>query len=174
MEKGLLSDFTSFEYLTDYIFRTLGCSEFPISGDIIYTEPFANLSQKRESTMRLFFEGYGVNRLCPLPEPLVNLLDHPFKAQVASNNQSNGMVVSVGYRQVFIIPIIGGRPAMEDSRRINVGSFDCFTFMSKSLSLKYEHLAAKLDFPTLKVAALSQLRRSTTSLHSAVRTTRRN
>jgi actin-related protein len=154
MEKGLISDFTSFEYLTDYIFRTLGCSEFPMCGDIIYTEPFTNLSQKRESTLRLFFEGYGVNRLCPLPEPLVNLFDHPFKQQTVSKQSSNGMVISVGYRQVFIIPILNGQPVMEDSRRINVGSYDCFNYMSKSLSLKYEHLASKFDFPTLKVPTL--------------------
>ena len=61
--------------MTDYVVRTMGASDYPVGGDLAYTEVFSNTSNKRNRTFELFFEAYGFDRLLALSEPLVSLYD---------------------------------------------------------------------------------------------------
>jgi actin-related protein len=138
--------------MNDYILRNLGYTDHPIGGDLVYTEAFCNLTAKREKCLELFFEAYGFQRMLPLCEPLLSLYQYQ-KPETPLDRLSveYGMLISIGYKFCLIIPIIAGRADFAHSRRINVGTADCFTLMSKSLSIKYEHLSLKMNFPTLKV-----------------------
>lgn len=151
-EKGLVSDFGNFEFMNDYILRNLGYNDHPIGGDLMYSESFCNLTSKREKTLELFFEAYGVQRILPLSEPLISMYQYQ-KPETPLDRFSveYGMIVSVGYKYCLVIPIIGGKADLGHARRINVGTSDCFNLMSKSLTLKYEHLSLKMNFATLKV-----------------------
>jgi len=130
-------------------------TENPIGGDIAYTESFCNLSSKRNRTLELFFEAYGANRLLAVSEPLVTLYEHQSpKMPIDTLSIKHGLLISIGYRYCLVIPIINGQADFANSKRVNVGTYDSFNLMSKSFSLKYEHLGTKIDFPTLKVVQL--------------------
>lgn len=131
--------------------KSMGFSEYPIGGDIVYTEPFCNLSSKRVKTHEILFEAYGANRLLTLSEPLVSMYQYQNKSSIDKFGVSYGMLVSIGPKFCLVIPIVNGRADYSESRRVNVGTSDAFNLMSKSLNFKYEHLRPKFSFPALKV-----------------------
>lgn len=118
--------------------------------DLLCTEGFCNLSSKRGKAFELFFEGYGMNRVLPLSEPLVSMYEYQESAPLTRLGPDYGMLVSVGNRNCMITPIIEGNADFYSSRRINVGLHDSFNVMSKMFTLKYEYLCTKMDFATLK------------------------
>lgn len=151
-EKGLVSDFANFEFMNDYILRNLGFTEHPVASDIVYTETLCNTTHKREKMLELFFEAYGAKRVLPLCEPLISMYQHQLAGHSLDRfSQDFGVVISVGYKYCLVIPIVEGKPDFSHARRVSVGTNDCFNLMSKSFTLKYEHLGTKIDFRTLKV-----------------------
>lgn len=141
--------------MNDYILRSLGYTDHPIGGDIVYTETLCNTLHKREKTLELFFEAYGAKRVLPLCEPLVSMYQYQnAKDSLERFSRDYGLIVSIGYKFCLIIPIVDGKADFTHSRRVSIGTSDCFSLMSKSFTLKYEHLGTKIDFRTLKVVFL--------------------
>jgi actin-related protein 5 len=138
--------------MNDYILRNLGYSDHPIGGDLMFTETFCNLTSKRDKTLELYFEAYGVQRILPICEHLISMYQYQ-KPETPLDRFSveYGMLISVGFKFCLVIPIIGGKADFTHSRRINVGTSDCLNLMSKNLILKFEHLSLKMNFATLKV-----------------------
>ena len=138
--------------MLDYIFKSVGYSEFPVQSNLIYTEPFCNTTAKRAKTSELFFEAYGVNKLLTLSEPLVTLYNYQAPGDSLDKFSTKfGMLISVSHKQCHIIPLVDGKADPERARRVNVGVSDAMNLMSKVFSLKYEYLGTKMDFRTVKV-----------------------
>lgn len=153
-EKGVISDFTNFEYMTDYIMKNMGYCDHPVGGDLLYTEAFCNLSLKRAKTHEIFFEAYGFDRLIPLSEPIVSLYEHQKEAPLDALHADHGLLVSLGSKFCLVVPIVKGVADFSHSKRINVGTTDSFNLLYKTLHLKYEHLRPKFSFKAVKVASV--------------------
>lgn len=56
-----------------------------------------------------------------------------------SHNQlgENGLIVSLGYYTIHIIPVLNGNAEYTKMRRINLGGFNMITFLHRLLQLKY-------------------------------------
>lgn len=139
--------------MLDYIFKSVGYSEFPIQDNLIYTEPFCNTNVKRAKASELFFEAYGINRLLTLSEPLVTMYNHQSASDSLDEFSTKfGLIVSVSHKCCMVIPIVDGKADFQWSRRMNIGVSDSFNFMSKVFALKYDYLGTKMNYPTVKVS----------------------
>lgn len=77
----------------------------------------------------LLFECYDVPAVCYGIDSLFSF---------AQNNQGkNGLIVSIGYHTIHVIPILDGIAQYTKIRRINLGGFQIITFLHRLLQLKY-------------------------------------
>lgn len=77
----------------------------------------------------LLFECYDVPAICYGIDSLFSF---------AHNNLGeNGLIVSIGYYTVHIIPVLNGIAQHTNIRRINLGGFQIITFLHRLLQLKY-------------------------------------
>lgn len=77
----------------------------------------------------LLFECYGVPGVCYGIDSLFSF---------AHNNLGeNGLIVSIGYYAIHVIPVLGGIAQHSKMRRINLGGFQIMTFLHRLLQLKY-------------------------------------
>lgn len=53
------------------------------------------------------------------------------------NLSQSGLVISLGYQTIHIIPIIDGQVDIAHARRINIGGFHVTSYMHRLLQLKY-------------------------------------
>lgn len=77
----------------------------------------------------LLFECYDIPSICYGIDSLLSF---------AHNNLGeNGLIVSLGYYTVHIIPVLNGMAQYTKIRRINLGGFQVITFLHRLLQLKY-------------------------------------
>lgn len=77
----------------------------------------------------LLFECYDVPSICYGIDSVLS-----FKHNIPNDS---GLIVSVGYYTVYIIPVLNGAVQHTKMRRINVGGFQIITFLHRLLQLKY-------------------------------------
>lgn len=77
----------------------------------------------------LLFECYNVPSLCYGVDSLFSFKYNKFG--------ENGLIVSIGYYTIHIIPILNGEVVSTKMRRINLGGFHMITFLHRLLQLKY-------------------------------------
>ncbi|XP_014206962.1 actin-related protein 5 [Copidosoma floridanum] len=129
-DKNVVTHYEAQEHVYDYIFSHLsidteGCVNHPI----ILTEALLNPNYCRNLMSELLFECYCV--------PSVAYgVDSLFSYQ-HNNCQSDGLIISLGYQTIHVIPILDGKADMRQTKRINIGGFQCVYYMHKLLQLKY-------------------------------------
>lgn len=85
----------------------------------------------------LLFECYGVPSIAYGVDALLGY------NYGQTSKKDNCLIVSMGYYNIHIIPILGGKVIYEHARRINTGGYHIVTFLHKLLQLKYPaHSAA--------------------------------
>lgn len=77
----------------------------------------------------LLFECYDVPAVCYGIDSLFSFAH--------SNLGENGLIVSIGYYTIHIIPVLNGQAHHDKMRRINLGGFQIITFLHRLLHLKY-------------------------------------
>lgn len=77
----------------------------------------------------LLFECYDVPSICYGIDSLLSFSHN--------NLGENGLIVSIGYYTIHIIPVLNGVAKHTKIRRINLGGFQIISFLHRLLSLKY-------------------------------------
>lgn len=77
----------------------------------------------------LLFECYDVPSICYGIDSLFSFTQNSL--------DNNGLVISIGYYTVHIIPVLNGHAQYTKIRRINLGGFQIISFLHKLLQLKY-------------------------------------
>lgn len=77
----------------------------------------------------LMFECYDVPAICYGIDSIFSFSHN--------NLGDNGLIVSIGYYTVHIIPVLNGAAQHTKIRRINLGGFQIITFLHRLLQLKY-------------------------------------
>lgn len=77
----------------------------------------------------LLFECYDVPSICYGIDSVLSFTHN--------NHGGNGLIVSLGYYTVHIIPVLHGITQHTKIRRINLGGFQVITFLHRLLQLKY-------------------------------------
>ncbi|XP_034230197.1 actin-related protein 5 [Thrips palmi] len=123
------------EQVFDYIFSHLGIdTEGRVDHPIMLTEAFLNPNYCRHAMSELLFECYGVPGVAYGVDALFSY--HCSNEENLKKSQS-GLVISLGYQTMHIIPIIDGQVDIAHARRINVGGFHVTSYMHRLLQLKY-------------------------------------
>lgn len=107
-----------------------------IAGNVRIDNLFALIESIKQSFFRLFsvmsellFECYDVPAICYGIDSLFSFSHN--------NLGQNGLIVSIGYYTVHIIPVLNGAAEYTKIRRINLGGFQIITFLHRLLQLKY-------------------------------------
>lgn len=77
----------------------------------------------------LLFECYDVPSVCYGIDSLFSFSHN--------RNGDNGLIVSIGYYTIHVIPVLNGICQSQRMRRINLGGFNMITFLHRLLQLKY-------------------------------------
>lgn len=77
----------------------------------------------------LLFEGYNV-------PSLAYGVDSLFSYQ-HNKCPPDGLIVSLGYQAIHIIPVLQGQADIKNSKRINLGGFQITSYLHRLLQLKY-------------------------------------
>lgn len=77
----------------------------------------------------LLFECYDVPGICYGIDSLLSFTHNSLG--------ENGLIVSIGYYTIHIIPILNGAAQYTKLRRINLGGFQIISFLHRLLQLKY-------------------------------------
>jgi len=102
------------------------------------TESLCQPNGSRKIVNELLFECYGV--------PKVAFgLDSAF-SYYYNNQPKNGMIVSSGYQNTHLIPVLNSKLILNNCKRINVGGLNHTNFLLRLLQLKYPILAKEFNY----------------------------
>ncbi|KAK4871947.1 hypothetical protein RN001_016071 [Aquatica leii] len=131
-DRNVVTHFEAQEHLFDYTFTHLGIdTETCVAHPVVITEPFLNPTSSRQLMSELLFECYGV-------PSLAYGIDGVYAYHFAqSKSEDSGLIVSLGYHTIHIIPIINNKTIFVNTRRINTGGYHVISFLHRILQLKY-------------------------------------
>ena len=88
----------------------------------------------------LLFECYSVPSVAYGIDAMFSLYKN--KSEKVASNACSGIIVSIGFHTVHIIPILDGKISTKGVRRINIGGFHLTNYALKAMQLKYpSHVA---------------------------------
>ncbi|KAJ1522011.1 hypothetical protein ONE63_002333 [Megalurothrips usitatus] len=123
------------EQIFDYTFLHLGIdTDGSVDHPIVITEALMNPNFSRQAMSELLFECYGVPGVSYGVDALFSY--HSLSERNQQQSRS-GMIISLGYQTIHIIPIINGLVDTAHIRRINIGGFHVTSYMHRLLQLKY-------------------------------------
>ncbi|XP_031622283.1 actin-related protein 5 [Contarinia nasturtii] len=129
-DRNVVTHYYNQEQIFDDIFKHLAIdTENCVNHPIVLTECVANPNYCRQLMSELLFECYDVPAICYGIDSLFS-----FKH---NNLGENGLIVSIGYYTIHIIPVLNGVAQYTKIRRINLGGFQIITFLHRLLQLKY-------------------------------------
>ncbi|KAG2183609.1 hypothetical protein INT43_006617 [Umbelopsis isabellina] len=143
-DSNVVCDFERMEQVLDYIFLNLGIDTSNINHPILMTEPACAPQNSRKLMSELLFEGYGVPSVSYGVDSLFSFYANN------KNKKEDGIVISAGNTATHIIPVLGGRGAMDRAKRISYGGTQASEYMLKLMQLKYP------TFPTKVTASQAQ------------------
>ncbi|KAG5456184.1 MAG: hypothetical protein BJ554DRAFT_4140 [Olpidium bornovanus] len=98
------------ESVLDYAFAKLGVDTHGVHHPVLITEPFCNPPAARRSMSELLFEGYAV--------PSVSYgVDSLFSYYQNGLSFDGGLIVAPGHTATHVVPIVGGKPDIEQCKR---------------------------------------------------------
>lgn len=122
------------ELIFDYIFTKLSvgeeCGDQCQMPTVLMTEPLANPSYCRQMINELLFECYGV-------PGLAYGIDSLFSWRNDCQQSENALIISLGYHNTQVIPVLNGQLQHEKVRRLNVGGYHMVSYLSRLLQMKY-------------------------------------
>lgn len=134
-DRNVVTQFDTQETIYDYVFSKLDVqSQECVQHPILMTEPTANPNYCRKFMSELMFECYCVPSLTYYTDALSSW--YACQPQPTTSLES-GVVVSIGYQTMHIVPVINGVVDQENIRRVNIGGYHLDYFMQKLLQLKY-------------------------------------
>ncbi|GMM29355.1 Arp5 protein [Martiniozyma asiatica (nom. inval.)] len=133
----LIVNWEMLEKMMDYSFLHLGVnSNGKVPNGLVLTErPVAALSQ-RKNLEELVFESYDVPKLAFGVDGLFSYFQ---------NGGKNGLVISTGWDDTHIIPVINGQKVLQGIKRINVGGKQLSEWLKWELTLKYPYFPTRLN-----------------------------
>ncbi|KAF5303760.1 hypothetical protein FQA39_LY09833 [Lamprigera yunnana] len=131
-DRNVVTHFETQEHLFDYTFTHLGLNtENCIPHPVVLTEPFLNPNSSRQLMSELLFECYSI-------PSLAYGIDNVYAYHFAEpKSEDNGLIISLGYHTIHIIPIINNKIIFVNTRRINTGGYHVISFLHRILQLKY-------------------------------------
>ncbi|KAJ8681138.1 hypothetical protein QAD02_016925 [Eretmocerus hayati] len=135
-DRNVVTHFEAQEQIFDYIFTHMGIdTDGRVNHPLILTEVLLNPNYSRKLMSELLFECYNI-------PSLAFGVDCLFSYQ-HNNCPPDGLIISLGYHSIHIIPVFDGKVDTSKSRRINLGGFHITSYMHRLLQLKYPaHLNA--------------------------------
>ncbi|KAK5650588.1 hypothetical protein RI129_001617 [Pyrocoelia pectoralis] len=131
-DRNVVTHFEAQEHLFDYTFTHLGIdTEKCVAHSVVITEPFLNPNSSRQLMSELLFECYGVPSLA---YGIDGIYSYHF---AQSKSEDNGLIVSLGYHTVHVIPVLNNKTSFVNTRRINTGGSHIISFLHRILQLKY-------------------------------------
>ncbi|KAI8581791.1 hypothetical protein K450DRAFT_231201 [Umbelopsis ramanniana AG] len=143
-DSNVVCDMERMEHVLDYIFLNLGIDTPTIGHPILMTEPACVPKSSRKMMTELLFECYSV--------PSVSYGIDSLFSFYANQDKKNGdgIVISAGHTATHIIPVIGGKGALDRTKRLSYGGTQASEYMLKLMQLKYP------TFPTKVTSAQAQ------------------
>ncbi|RLV95355.1 Actin-related protein 5 [Spathaspora sp. JA1] len=134
----LITNWDYIEYMLDYSFEHLSVesNNGRVNNPIVMSEPLGCPLSQRRGMYELLFEAYQVPKV-------IFGIDSLFSYY--ANSGRDGVVIGTGHESTHIIPVVGGKGVMSQSKRIDWGGDQCQTFLGKLLSLKYPYFPTKLN-----------------------------
>ncbi|CAG8499345.1 16313_t:CDS:10 [Acaulospora colombiana] len=120
---NVVYNFETMEYTLDYIFVKLGINTETIDHPILMTEPICNPSHSRKLC-------YGIDAL--------------FSYHANGLSLDGGVIISSGHTTTHVIPVVGGRGVLEQTKRISYGGLTSTDYMLKLMQLKYPTFPTKM------------------------------
>lgn len=157
-DRNVVTHYHNQEQIFDDIFKHLAIdTENSVNHPIVLTECVANPNYSRQRTFfYILFVGNPINwnyfflnsfkyAILVMSELLFECYDVPGISygidsllSFAHNRLGeNGLIVSIGYYTIHIIPVLNGAAQYTQMRRINLGGFQIITFLHRLLQLKY-------------------------------------
>lgn len=138
-DRNLVTLYDVQEQILDYTFSNLGINTSgKIDHPVVMTEPVANPNCCRQQMSELLFECYHIPKVAYGVDALFSLMNNH-----SNPSKADSLVVDCGYQTTHILPVLGGRLDVANSRRINLGGAQIDAFMQRLLQLKYPgHVSA--------------------------------
>lgn len=127
------------EHVFDYMFWRLANEETPNMWQppiILMTEPLTNPNYCRQNMNELLFECYGVPGLAYGIDSLFSWHHHKVETNTIDTFHS-ALIISIGYHNTHVIPVLNGKIQLDKVRRLNVGGFHMLTYLLRLLQMKY-------------------------------------
>ena len=133
-DRNVVTQFDTQEAIFDHVFsklriQSVNCVDHPI----VMSEPVVNPNYCRKFMSELAFECYCVPSLLYYTDALSSWYNDAKLVQ----DTDNGVVVSIGYQAMHVIPITEGKVNHENIKRVALGGYHLDYFMQKLLQLKY-------------------------------------
>ncbi|AMD21532.1 HFL324Wp [Eremothecium sinecaudum] len=133
---------TNWDYVEDmlgYTFNHLGVKgQGGVNNPVLITERMAALQSQRSNWYELLFECYAVPKVTFGIDSLFSFFGEQQRPD------STGLVISSGNGDTNVIPVVCGKAALTEAKRINWGGRQSVDYLSGLLSLKYPYFPTKL------------------------------
>lgn len=134
---SIITNWSSVESILDYSFLHVGVdSQDSVESPVVMTETLVPPFQQRSGLMELLFETYSV------PECTFGV-DSLFSFYY--NGGSTGLVIGSGYNSTKVIPVVGGKPILDVTKRIDWGGRQAVEYLNSSLQLKYPYFPSRIN-----------------------------
>ncbi|ODV79974.1 actin-like ATPase domain-containing protein [Suhomyces tanzawaensis NRRL Y-17324] len=135
----LLTNWDYVESMLDYTFEHLGVTSNngKLNNPIIMTEPVGCPLSQRTNMYELLFEAYQA--------PKVTFgIDSLFAFHANSKPNSDGLVIGTGHELTHVIPVVGGKGILLQTKRIDWGGNLSQQFLARLLGMKYPYFPSKI------------------------------
>ncbi|KAF6010554.1 hypothetical protein HII12_002795 [Brettanomyces bruxellensis] len=134
---SIITNWNSVESILDYSFLHVGVdSQDFVESPVIMTEPLVSPFQQRSGLTELLFETYSVPKCTFGVDSLFSFY---------YNGGHTGLVIGSGYNSTKLIPVVGGKPILDVSKRIDWAGRQAVEYLSSSLQLKYPYFPSRIN-----------------------------
>ncbi|SCV05438.1 LANO_0H07492g1_1 [Lachancea nothofagi CBS 11611] len=134
---AIVSNWDYAEEIMEYTFHHLGVNnQDGVPNPILMTEKLATLQSQRENWYQLLFECFGTSQV-------TFGLDSLFSFHANNDSSASGLVISSGNEDTHVIPVVDGKGALSEAKRINWGGRQSVDYLANLLALKYPYFPIK-------------------------------
>lgn len=139
LDGSLITNWDYVEDIMEYTFNHLGVvPDNGVRNPLIINERLACLQSERNNWYQILFEAFNLPRVA-------FGIDSLFSYYANNSFNKDGIVIDCGNQDTNVIPILGGKPILTDSKRINWGGSQAVDFLSDIMTLKYPYFPTKLS-----------------------------
>ncbi|SMN18629.1 similar to Saccharomyces cerevisiae YNL059C ARP5 Nuclear actin-related protein involved in chromatin remodeling, component of chromatin-remodeling enzyme complexes [Maudiozyma saulgeensis] len=136
---SLITNWDYVEDIMEYTFNHLGVvSDNGVKNPLIINERLGCLASQRNNWYQILFESFNMSKV-------TFGVDSLFAYYANNDIGKDGIVIDCGNQDTNVIPIVGGKAVLTESKRVDWGGAHAVEFLSDVMTLKYPYFPTKLS-----------------------------